>query len=111
MNGIAELKLVTAISDLPADAMRSIDLDGPKILLANDGGRVQAIGAICTHEHEDLAKGELEDGCVICAMHFARCSLEAGVVLEGPANQPEPMYELQVSDGMMRLWGEPRTGA
>lgn len=87
---------VLALSTLPEGSMRSLEVNGHPVLLANDGGEIRAIGAICTHEQEDLADGDLEDHCVVCAMHFARFSLITGEVLEGPAEEPEPVYDVRV---------------
>lgn len=93
---MADFVEVLNTSDLPDGTMRSLDVGGQRVLLANDGGEIRAIGAVCTHEHEDLSEGDLEDGSVVCAMHFARFSLATGEVLEGPAEEPEPVYEVRV---------------
>lgn len=93
---MAEFVEVLNTRDLPDGTMRSLDVAGQRVLLANDGGEIHAIGAICTHEHEDLAEGDIEDGSVVCAMHFARFSLSTGEVLEGPAEDPEPVFAVRV---------------
>ncbi len=88
-----------ALTELPDGELRSVRIGQSAVLLANVGGTIHAIGGICTHEQEDLADGEIEDGCVVCPMHFARFSLETGAVMDGPAPAPEPVYDVLVEDG------------
>lgn len=99
---------VLALSDLSEGELRSVVVADQQVLLANDGGRIHAIGGICTHEQEDLADGDLEDGCVVCPMHFARFSLATGDVLQGPAERPEPVYAVQVENGRIFVSAAPR---
>ncbi len=75
MEGYSE---TLAASELPPGALRSVRVGKDLMLLANDGGQIRAIGAICTHEQEELAEGEIEEGCVVCPMHSARFDLQAG---------------------------------
>ena len=96
MEGYSE---TLAASELPPGALRSVRVGKDLVLLANDGGQIRAIGAICTHEQEDLAEGEIEEGCVVCPMHSARFDLQAGAVVEGPATAPEPVYDVRVEGG------------
>lgn len=105
---MAEFVPVLDLSELPEGGLRSVVVAGQKVLLANDAGTVRAIGGVCTHEQEDLANGDLEDGSVVCAMHFARFSLTTGAVLEGPAAVPEPVYAVRVENGRIFVSRAPR---
>ncbi len=97
---------VLSAQALPPGALQSVHAGGELVLIANLDGEIHAIGATCTHEQEDLADGEIEDGCVVCPMHFARFSLETGDVIEGPATKPEPVYDVRVEGG--RIFVGPR---
>jgi nitrite reductase/ring-hydroxylating ferredoxin subunit len=97
---------VLPVDALTPGALRKVEVRGDLVLLANVDGEIHAIGAICTHEQEDLADGEIKDGCVVCPMHFARFSLETGVVMDGPARKPEPVYDVRIDGG--RIFVGPR---
>lgn len=105
---VADFVPVLDLSDLPEGGLRSVVVAGQRVLLANDGGTVRAIGGVCTHEQEDLANGDLEGGSVVCAMHFARFSLTTGAVLAGPTELPEPVYAVRVEDGRIFVSTAPR---
>ena len=66
------------------------------MLLANVDGHYYAIGNLCTHEEGPLDEGRLEGHEVECPWHGSRFDLRTGAVAEGPADTPEPSYEVKV---------------
>lgn len=85
-----------SVGDIPPGAMRRVDFEGRRILVANVDGTFYAIGAVCTHEEGYLDEGDLDGTEVMCPIHFARFSVVTGEVLEGPAETPEPTYPVEV---------------
>lgn len=70
-----KLKDLTSLSLSPGSKQEvEVDgVDGGKVLLVNTGGRIQAMGAKCTHYGAPLAKGVLTaDGRVKCPWHGGR---------------------------------------
>ena len=64
----------------------------------------RAIGSRCTHAGGPLAEGDILDRtpgaeCVQCPWHGSVFRLTDGSVVHGPANVPEPGYEVRVEGG------------
>ena len=94
---------VLAESDLPEGAMRRVEWNGFRILLARRGGRIFAIGEVCSHLGGPLAEGAADDGSVRCPWHGSRFSLADGSVLDGPATHPQPCLETRTRNGRIEV--------
>jgi nitrite reductase/ring-hydroxylating ferredoxin subunit/uncharacterized membrane protein len=85
------------------------DVEGVRLLLVLDGGEVRALDARCTHRGGPLDEGEIRDGCVTCPWHGSRFELATGDVVQGPATQPQPAYEVRIAGGRVEVRrSEPR---
>lgn len=82
--------------DLEPGSMKSVELDGKEIFLANVGGKYYAIGNRCTHMSCLLSDGDLRGENVTCSCHGSTFDLKTGNVLKGPAKKPEPVYKVKV---------------
>lgn len=101
---------VTAVSEVPAGALSTADLDGvPLVLTRKPDGLIVALADRCTHRGAPLHEGELVDGCIICPWHDSAFALD-GAVKRGPANRPQPAYEVEVrgEEVFVRRPDEPR---
>jgi apoptosis-inducing factor 3 len=82
-----------------------------KVLLVRTGGRLFAVGALCTHY-----KGELGDGLVVgdtvrCPLHHACFSLETGEALRAPALDPIKCWQVEQRDGQVFVADKERAPA
>ncbi len=71
-----KLKGLTSLSISPGakQEVEVEDIEGGKVLLVNAGGRIQALGAKCTHYGAPLAKGVLtSNGRLTCPWHGGIC--------------------------------------
>ena len=59
--------------------MKSFEINGQKILLANHKGELYAVGNKCSHYGAPLEKGSLCNGRVRCPWHGACFNLKTGV--------------------------------
>jgi nitrite reductase/ring-hydroxylating ferredoxin subunit len=87
---------VSSVSDIPPGTMKTFEVEGEDVLIANIEGRFRAIGAICTHQEWDLSEGELEGNFVTCAGHGSIFDLRTG---QGEYMRPipaEPTYLVTV---------------
>ena len=91
-----EFVRVASISEIPADKMKTVQYKSQQICLANIKGKYYAIKNTCTHRGGPLAQGKLEDHIVECPWHGSRFDLTTGEVKRGPAQTPEPVYEVKV---------------
>ena len=86
-------------SDLAEGAMRPVELDGRKLLLARVDGACHAIGGTCPHAGGPLAEGVLHGGVVICPWHKAAFRIATGARVEPPAVDDLPAFPVRVVDG------------
>jgi nitrite reductase (NADH) small subunit len=94
-----------AVGDLPADGgLRSFEVEGREICVANDGGRYAAVDNVCPHRGGPLAEGSIEDGCVLCPWHAWAFSLASGAASHDGAQTVEVFpLEIQGSDVKVAL--------
>jgi len=91
-----EFVRIAATSEIQAERMKVVQYKGQAVCLANIGGKYYAIRNTCTHLGGPLAQGKLEDHVVECPWHGSRFDLATGEVKRGPAQTPEPVYEVRV---------------
>ncbi|MFI5274560.1 MAG: Rieske 2Fe-2S domain-containing protein [Ktedonobacterales bacterium] len=84
-----DLKRVT-IADVP-------------VLLVRQHGRIYALAEMCAHLGGPLAEGTLGECSVTCPWHGSRYRLTDGMMLNGPATFPQPVYETRVHNGMIEV--------
>jgi nitrite reductase/ring-hydroxylating ferredoxin subunit len=91
----------------PAEGRPALDgvvIDDREIALARlpDGTWV-AFDDTCTHEECPLSEGDLEGERIVCYCHGSEFDLRTGEVLEGPAEDPLPMYPARVEGGELQV--------
>ena len=89
-------KVVAKLSELSDGMMKTVEVDDHKILLVKVKGEVYAVGATCTHYGAPLEDGLLSDDRVVCPWHQAAFSIKTGDMLEPPALDSLPRYEVRV---------------
>jgi nitrite reductase/ring-hydroxylating ferredoxin subunit len=83
--------------DVPRDTMKSFDVEGEPLLVANVGGTYYCIADTCTHAMAYLSEGELVEGCrVQCPDHGAIFDLKTGEALALPAVSSVETHEVVV---------------
>jgi nitrite reductase/ring-hydroxylating ferredoxin subunit/uncharacterized membrane protein len=90
-------------SELPEGEPRRVDAGGVPVLLVRRGGRIEAIGEVCSHMGGPLVEGDLEGDVIQCPWHGSRFSVEDGRVIDGPATHPQPRFETRVRDGQIEV--------
>jgi nitrite reductase/ring-hydroxylating ferredoxin subunit len=97
---------IAALTDIPADGMRSFPHGDGRVALYRIGDQLYATDAICSHEEADLTEGWLEgDDCAVeCPLHGARFDLRSGQALSLPAYRPIQVYPAEVHEGL--VWVE-----
>jgi nitrite reductase/ring-hydroxylating ferredoxin subunit len=69
-----------------------------RLLIAKIGGKIYATDGICTHQYADLSMGILneDEKTVTCPLHLSAFSLEKGISLNPPAEEPLKTYEVSI---------------
>jgi 3-phenylpropionate/trans-cinnamate dioxygenase ferredoxin subunit len=87
---------VAKTSDVKPGQMKSLDVDGKRILLANWEGTYFATEDVCTHDNGTLSDGELIDGEIECPRHGGRFDVRTGAVAALPPMFPIKTYPVHV---------------
>lgn len=90
---------VASGADIPDETALLVEVDGTPICLARSGGRLYAVGGLCTHADVPLSEGDVEDGTVECWLHGSRFDLATGAPTGLPATVPVATYAVMTEGG------------
>jgi nitrite reductase/ring-hydroxylating ferredoxin subunit len=100
---------VASRSDLVEGSLYEVEVDGsPRVLACLDTGVVCALDGICTHEHAELAAGDLEGVTLWCPLHAAGFDVNTGEATCLPATEPLRRYDVRVEADEVFVSQEPR---
>jgi nitrite reductase/ring-hydroxylating ferredoxin subunit len=102
---------VGAEGELAEGTMKGVDVGPDRVLIARVGGRLCAIGGLCSHQIAHLEDGVLEGTRVLCPRHGAAFDLLSGEPLTAPADMPVAVFDVQVVDGRLRVRPRPCPGS
>ncbi|MCW2864416.1 MAG: (2Fe-2S)-binding protein [Actinoallomurus sp.] len=91
------------IEELPDGRPARVMLGEVPLLVVRRGGDADVLADQCSHLSGPLSDGELGDGCVTCPWHRSVFRLSDGAVVHGPATAPQPAFETDVRDGVLRV--------
>jgi nitrite reductase/ring-hydroxylating ferredoxin subunit/uncharacterized membrane protein len=78
---------------------------GTSVLVVRRGSTVTVLADKCSHLSGPLHRGSITevggDDCVVCPWHGSTFSLDDGSVRHGPATAPQPVFDVQVTDGVV----------
>ena len=77
--------------------------DSVDALVVRQRGRVCALAHPCSHLGGPLSEGTLKDGSVVCPWHGSEFALEDGAVINGPATQQQPVYDVREQAGSIEV--------
>jgi len=78
-----EFTEVCSLSDVPDNTMKGFTVGGKDILIANVGGEVHAMDAVCSHMSGYLPRGQLKGHIVKCPVHGAEFDVRTGKLARG----------------------------
>ncbi|MFB9838812.1 Rieske 2Fe-2S domain-containing protein [Actinoallomurus acaciae] len=89
--------------DLPDGRPVRRMLDEVPLLVLRRGRAADVLSDRCSHLSGPLSDGEVSDGCITCPWHGSVFRLFDGSVVHGPATAPQPLFETEVRDGILRV--------
>ena len=89
---------IAAVADVPDGSMRRARHDDTDVLLVRQRGRLCGLAHPCAHLGGPLSEGTLKDGSVVCPWHGSEFALDDGHVINGPATQPQPVFDVRERD-------------
>ena len=66
------------LTDVPSGTVYGVDVDGERVAICNVDGEISAVSGTCTHADADLCDGDIEDGCLVCPLHYATFDARTG---------------------------------
>ncbi len=93
---MGDFQTVANVSEIRTGEMKLVDLDDEEVVIANVDGAFFAFGNECPHAGGPLVEGELQGEAVTCPWHASIFNVKSGEVLEEPAEDPIPTYEVRV---------------
>jgi 3-phenylpropionate/trans-cinnamate dioxygenase ferredoxin component len=85
-----------ALSDLPAEGVIGVEVDGEPVAVARVAGEVFAVHDVCSHAEVPLSEGEVYDHTVECWLHGSCFDLRTGQPTGPPATKPVPVYPVKI---------------
>ena len=94
---------VAAVGDLADGEMKQFAAGETNILLACVEGNYHAVGATCPHYGAPLVDGILNGTRLVCPWHHACFDVSTGGLVEPPALDGLPCYDVVIEDGRVRV--------
>jgi nitrite reductase/ring-hydroxylating ferredoxin subunit len=85
VRGEAEFVEAAKVGEIEKGKMKSVELKGIDVLIANVDGRFYAMDDRCGHMNALLSMGKLNGKIVTCPFHYAQFDVTTGQVVKGPA--------------------------
>jgi nitrite reductase/ring-hydroxylating ferredoxin subunit len=83
------------VAEIPAGAIREVQVSGKAVALANVQGKFYAINSVCLHRGGPLGQGELHGTVVTCPWHGWDYDVTSGKVVQNPS-MAVPCYPTEV---------------
>jgi nitrite reductase (NADH) small subunit len=72
------------LNEIPAGSIKSVQVGGKQLALANVGGTLYAIDNTCLHRGGPLGEGQLEGKVVTCPWHGWQFDVTTGKAVQNP---------------------------
>ena len=89
--------------EVPDNSMMRARKGDVDLLIVRQRGRLCALAHSCSHLGGPLSEGTLKDGSVVCPWHGSEFALEDGRVVNGPATQDQPVFDIRERDGHIEV--------
>jgi NADPH-dependent 2,4-dienoyl-CoA reductase/sulfur reductase-like enzyme/nitrite reductase/ring-hydroxylating ferredoxin subunit len=97
-------KEIAKKTDLKNGEMKSYEIDDKnRVLLCRINDEFFAVGALCTHYGAPLDEGILKNDTIICPWHHACFNAKSGNLLEPPAMDALPKYEVKMTGDSIKI--------
>lgn len=85
-------------SEIPEGQVKTFNVDGERVLVANVQGMFYAVEDRCTHMGYPLYFGSTDGKVITCGFHYAKFDVTTGEVLSPPAREPLKTYKVIIED-------------
>lgn len=102
---------LAASASVSEGELLGVEVGGQPVVIGRVGGRLYAIGGICSHQYARLADGDLDGTTVLCPLHNSGFDIRTGEPVRLPAETSVPSYDVREEDGRVLLRMRPRSTA
>ncbi|MEO8476202.1 MAG: Rieske 2Fe-2S domain-containing protein [Actinomycetota bacterium] len=105
-----EYTRVGAMAEIPEGEMRAFDTPAGRVAVAHVEHKLYAFGDECTHMGCSLSEaGTFDDraATVECQCHGSVFDVETGEPVEGPAEDPVPVFLTREAEGWVEVADQP----
>jgi NADPH-dependent 2,4-dienoyl-CoA reductase/sulfur reductase-like enzyme/nitrite reductase/ring-hydroxylating ferredoxin subunit len=92
-----------SLDDCEIGTIRQVEVDGEPVLLFRDSDGLYAVGGTCPHAGAPLIEGVQHGNRIVCPWHKATFCLRTGALLEPPAVDPLPRFDVRIESGRLEL--------
>lgn len=94
---------VATVAELTPGALRSVDVDGESVLLANVAGEIHAVDNRCGESPLPLEYSTLEGPVLTCSWHGCRYDLRTGARIDEPDSGRLRVYPVRTHAGDVQI--------
>jgi NADPH-dependent 2,4-dienoyl-CoA reductase/sulfur reductase-like enzyme/nitrite reductase/ring-hydroxylating ferredoxin subunit len=94
---------VASLDDCVIGTIRQVEFEGEPVLLFRDGDGVHAVGGTCPHAGAPLNQGVQHGNRIVCPWHKATFCLRTGALLEPPAVDALPRFDVRIDAGRVSV--------
>lgn len=99
-----EFEAVCSEDELGENSMKCVRAGKVNVLLARKNNKLFAIANTCSHMGGPLNEGDLLEDCEVrCPWHGSVFSLKDGSVIDGPATEPQPEFDIRTRNGQIEV--------
>ncbi|MPZ48613.1 MAG: Rieske 2Fe-2S domain-containing protein [Dehalococcoidia bacterium] len=93
---MAEYVNVGKLSEFPEGQLKAVSVNDEKVGVVNLAGQLHAFSRECTHVGADMMGSDLYGNEILCWLHGSAFNVETGEVVQGPANDPLPLFAIRI---------------
>jgi nitrite reductase/ring-hydroxylating ferredoxin subunit/thioredoxin reductase len=101
---------VAGLTDLADAGMLPVAVEDCQVLLIRDGETVHAVGGTCPHAGAPLEQGVRNGDRIVCPWHKATFCIRTGALLEPPAVDSLPRYDVRIDGQRIMVTVPPNQG-
>ncbi len=102
---------VAGLDKVPPGTMKAFDVNGVRVLVANVGGEVYAVGSSCPGSMAPLELGSFSPPVVTCPWHNEAYDVRTGKRVDGHDEPSLSVLPITIAGGIMRLAVSTATGS
>ena len=94
---------VASVTEVPAGTNKAFTIGDRQVLVAHAPMGIYAVGAICSHQQQDLEGGKMKACFIFCPLHGVRFDLRDGKPAGTLTDVPLPTWRIRVEGDEIQI--------